>query len=504
MATSLPTSQHSTTQEVYEKSTSLIETNTSTKTNWISTMTSSIDHSTSAFMNMSVSEMLSTTVTVMARLDNTTVNHTTTDIIESKINSIPYVIWAWFQKLDIQTKVVIITLLGLVVLLAIGIFVCCCCCKRQRCGKSNIIRSDARRVCSEERHYTLPTQLQRLTKLRQDLSRRISSIWMDREADGESVRAVRTRDSPRKDRTQRMPSPTPSTTDRPYMDMSLLRRSNKEQEVQKDWDDTDNLSSKGYVELNRKPQIDRKNLPLPPPKPHPKLANTDGNDSLRLKNVTSVMGNQDHPAYNPQMPAVNFQIVPSLHGPTPSFPACQQCTVGSMCSYAHGAHTMVPMSIQHPPVSKPMNMFNNRIYMPEESCSSSVLYTYGQESNKPPWKGMIGHPYYNDTLPYGHCIPEVTEDSEERNNSSDIPSFGFHNETNSNKTNFYSLDKFQSKNEKHSYDNVQDQEPMYSDPIEPVTEDRRKELQKGASKLRSLKLKATNSIGSSRISMDLK
>lgn len=357
---------------------------------------------------------------------------------------------------------------------------------RQRCGKSNIIRSDARRVCSEERHYTLPTQLQRLTKLRQDLSRRISSIWMDREADGESVRAVRTRDSPRKDRTQRMPSPTPSTTDRPYMDMSLLRRSNKEQEVQKDWDDTDNLSSKGYVELNRKPQIDRKNLPLPPPKPHPKLANTDGNDSLRLKNVTSVMGNQDHPAYNPQMPAVNFQIVPSLHGPTPSFPACQQCTVGSMCSYAHGAHTMVPMSIQHPPVSKPMNMFNNRIYMPEESCSSSVLYTYGQESNKLPWKGMIGHPYYNDTLPYGHCIPEVTEDSEERNNSSAIPSFGFHNETNSNKTNFYSLDKFQSKNEKHSYDNVQDQEPMYSDPIEPVTEDRRKELQKGASKLRSL------------------
>lgn len=84
MATSLPTSQHSTTQEVYEKSTSLIETNTSTKTNWISTMTSSIDHSTSAFMNMSVSEMLSTTVTVMTRLDNTTVNHTTTDIIESE------------------------------------------------------------------------------------------------------------------------------------------------------------------------------------------------------------------------------------------------------------------------------------------------------------------------------------------------------------------------------------------------------------------------------------
>lgn len=84
MATSLPTPQHSTTQEVYEKSTSLMETNTSTKANWISTLTSSIDHSTSAFMNMSVSEMLSTTVTVMARLDNTTVNHTTTDIIESE------------------------------------------------------------------------------------------------------------------------------------------------------------------------------------------------------------------------------------------------------------------------------------------------------------------------------------------------------------------------------------------------------------------------------------
>lgn len=86
MATSLPTSQHSTTQEVYGKSTSLIETNTSTKANWISIMTSSTllrDHSTTALMNMSVSEMPST-VTVMAA-DNTTVNYTTTDI--SKYNS---------------------------------------------------------------------------------------------------------------------------------------------------------------------------------------------------------------------------------------------------------------------------------------------------------------------------------------------------------------------------------------------------------------------------------
>lgn len=503
MATSLPTSQHSTTQEVYEKSTSLIETNTSTKANWISIMTSSTllrDHSTTASMNMSVSEMPST-VTVMAA-DNTTVNYTTTDIISGQGIDILDTIWAgWFMKLDIPTRIVIITLLGLVVLLAIGIFVCCCCCKRHRCGKSNIMRSDPRRVCSEERHYTLPT---RLTKLGQDLTRRISSMWMDREADGESDRAVRTRYSPRKDRTQRMPSPTPSTTDRPYMDMSLLRRSNKEQDVLKSSDDTDNLSSKGYVEVNRKPHIDRKNLPLPPPKPHPKLANTDGNDSLRLKNVTNVMGSQDHPVYNPQMPAVNFQIVPSLHGPTPSFSACQQCTMGSMCSYAHGAHSVVPMSIQQPPVSQPMNMFNNRIYMPEESCSSSVVYTYGQGSNKPPWKGMIGHPYYNENLPYGHCIPEVTEDSEERDNSSNIPSFGFHNETNSKKTNFYSLDKFQSKKEKHSYDNLQDQEPMYSDPIEPTKGDRWKEPQKGAPKPRSRKLKAMNSIGSARMSMDLK
>lgn len=503
MATSLPTSQHSTTQEVYGKSTSLIETNTSTKANWISIMTSSTllrDHSTTASMNMSVSEMPST-VTVMAA-DNTTVNYTTTDIISGQGIDILDTIWAgWFMKLDIPTRIVIITLLGLVVLLAIGIFVCCCCCKRHRCGKSNIMRSDPRRVCSEERHYTLPT---RLTKLGQDLTRRISSMWMDREADGESDRAVRTRYSPRKDRTQRMPSPTPSTTDRPYMDMSLLRRSNKEQDVLKSSDDTDNLSSKGYVEVNRKPQIDRKNLPLPPPKPHPKLANTDGNDSLRLKNVTNVMGSQDHPVYNPQMPAVNFQIVPSLHGPTPSFSACQQCTMGSMCSYAHGAHSVVPMSIQQPPVSQPMNMFNNRIYMPEESCSSSVVYTYGQGSNKPPWKGMIGHPYYNENLPYGHCIPEVTEDSEERDNSSNIPSFGFHNETNSQKTNFYSLDKFQSKKEKHSYDNLQDQEPMYSDPIEPTKGDRWKEPQKGAPKPRSRKLKAMNSIGSARMSMDLK
>lgn len=503
MATSLPTSQHSTTQEVYGKSTSLIETNTSTKANWISIMTSSTllrDHSTTASMNMSVSEMPST-VTVMAA-DNTTVNYTTTDIISGQGIDILDTIWAgWFMKLDIPTRIVIITLLGLVVLLAIGIFVCCCCCKRHRCGKSNIMRSDPRRVCSEERHYTLPT---RLTKLGQDLTRRISSMWMDREADGESDRAVRTRYSPRKDRTQRMPSPTPSTTDRPYMDMSLLRRSNKEQDVLKSSDDTDNLSSKGYVEVNRKPQIDRKNLPLPPPKPHPKLANTDGNDSLRLKNVTNVMGSQDHPVYNPQMPAVNFQIVPSLHGPTPSFSACQQCTMGSMCSYAHGAHSVVPMSIQQPPVSQPMNMFNNRIYMPEESCSSSVVYTYGQGSNKPPWKGMIGHPYYNENLPYGHCIPEVTEDSEERDNSSNIPSFGFHNETNSKKTNFYSLDKFQSKKEKHSYDNLQDQEPMYSDPIEPTKGDRWKEPQKGAPKPRSRKLKAMYSIGSARMSMDLK
>lgn len=503
MATSLPTSQHSTTQEVYEKSTSLIETNTSTKANWISIMTSSTllrDHSTTASMNMSVSEMPST-VTVMAA-DNTTVNYTTTDIISGQGIDILDTIWAgWFMKLDIPTRIVIITLLGLVVLLAIGIFVCCCCCKRHRCGKSNIMRSDPRRVCSEERHYTLPT---RLTKLGQDLTRRISSMWMDREADGESDRAVRTRYSPRKDRTQRMPSPTPSTTDRPYMDMSLLRRSNKEQDVLKSSDDTDNLSSKGYVEVNRKPQIDRKNLPLPPPKPHPKLANTDGNDSLRLKNVTNVMGSQDHPVYNPQMPAVNFQIVPSLHGPTPSFSACQQCTMGSMCSYAHGAHSVVPMSIQQPPVSQPMNMFNNRIYMPEESCSSSVVYTYGQGSNKPPWKGMIGHPYYNENLPYGHCIPEVTEDSEERDNSSNIPSFGFHNETNSKKTNFHSLDKFQSKKEKHSYDNLQDQEPMYSDPIEPTKGDRWNEPQKGAPKPRSRKLKAMNSIGSARMSMDLK
>ncbi|XP_052712374.1 uncharacterized protein LOC128186585 isoform X2 [Crassostrea angulata] len=502
MATSLPTSQHSTTQEVYGKSTSLNETNTSTKANWISIMTSSTllrDHSTTASMNMSVSEMPST-VTVMAA-DNTTVNYTTTDIISGQGIDILDTIWGWFMKLDIPTRIVIITLLGLVVLLAIGIFVCCCCCKRHRCGKSNIMRSDPRRVCSEERHYTLPT---RLTKLGQDLTRRISSMWMDREADGESDRAVRTRYSPRKDRTQRMPSPTPSTTDRPYMDMSLLRRSNKEQDVLKSSDDTDNLSSKGYVEVNRKPQIDRKNLPLPPPKPHPKLANTDGNDSLRLKNVTNVMGSQDHPVYNPQMPAVNFQIVPSLHGPTPSFSACQQCTMGSMCSYAHGAHSVVPMSIQQPPVSQPMNMFNNRIYMPEESCSSSVVYTYGQGSNKPPWKGMIGHPYYNENLPYGHCIPEVTEDSEERDNSSNIPSFGFHNETNSKKTNFYSLDKFQSKKEKHSYDNLQDQEPMYSDPIEPTKGDRWKEPQKGAPKPRSRKLKAMNSIGSARMSMDLK
>lgn len=86
MATSLPTSQHSTTQEVYGKSTSLIETNTSTKANWISIMTSSTllrDYSTTASMNMSVSEMPST-VTVMAA-DNTTVNYTTTDI--SKYNS---------------------------------------------------------------------------------------------------------------------------------------------------------------------------------------------------------------------------------------------------------------------------------------------------------------------------------------------------------------------------------------------------------------------------------
>lgn len=91
MATSLPTSHHSTTQEVYEKSTSLIETNTSTKANWISIMTSSItllqNHSTSASMNMSVSEMPSTTVTTVMALDNTTIYNNTTSTDISKYNS---------------------------------------------------------------------------------------------------------------------------------------------------------------------------------------------------------------------------------------------------------------------------------------------------------------------------------------------------------------------------------------------------------------------------------
>lgn len=501
MYSTLSNMQHSKTQEVSEKSVHLIETDTSITSNSIRMMTSAItlqqDNSTSALMNMSISAMASATVNVMG-LDNTTVYRNTTNM-DTDMNII-HTVWGWYLKLDNPTRIVIITLLSLVVLLAIGIFVCCCCCKRQRFGKSRIMRGDTKRVCSEERHYTLPTQIQRLTKFRQDFTRRISSMWMDREANGESVRAGRTHDSPRKDRNRRMPSPTPSTTDRPYMDMSLLRKSNKEQEMFKSSDDTDNLSPK-YVELNRKPQIDRKNLPLPPPKPHPKLTSTDGTDSLRLKNITSSMGNQEHMVYTPQMSAVNFQIVPSLHGPTTPFSACRQCTVGSMCSYAHGAHTMVPMAIQQPPVSQPMNIFNNRIYVPEESCNSSVVYSYGQESHKPPWKDMAGHPYCNENL-YGHCIPEVTTESEENDNSSNIPTFGFPNETKTSKTNFYSLENFQSK-EKHSYDNTQDLDPMYSDPIEPGS-DRRKEPAKGGSKLRSLKLKAVNSIGSARMSMDLK
>lgn len=90
MATSLPTSHHSTTQEVYEKSTSLIETNTSTKANWISIMTSSItllqNHWTSALTKMS-SEMPSTTVTTVMALDNTTIYNNTTSTDISKYNS---------------------------------------------------------------------------------------------------------------------------------------------------------------------------------------------------------------------------------------------------------------------------------------------------------------------------------------------------------------------------------------------------------------------------------
>lgn len=55
---------------------------------------------------------------------------------------------------------------------------------------------------------------------------------------------------------------------------------------------------------------------------------------------------------------------------------------------------------------------------------------------------MIGYLYYNENLFYGYCILEVMEDSEECDNSSNIFFFGFYNEINSKKINFYFLDKF--------------------------------------------------------------
>lgn len=67
---------------------------------------------------------------------------------------------------------------------------------------------------------------------------------------------------------------------------------------------------------------------------------------------------------------------------------------------------------------------------------------------------MIGYLYYNENLFYGYCILEVMEDSEEGDNSSNIFFFGFYNEINSKKINFYFLDKFQFKKEKYLYDNL--------------------------------------------------
>lgn len=324
-------------------------------------------------------------------------------------------------------------------------------------------------MCSEERHYTLPNQLQRLTKLRQDFTRRISSLWMDRDvADGESVAGSRIpHSSPRKDRNVRMPSPSPSTHDRPYMDMSTLRKSSKENDEQHMNKEDHDFS---YVELDHKPstsgKLDRRQLPAPPPKPHPKVRNTDGMDSLRLKNIPNVLGDQQHLTYSPQLSAVKYQIVSPITTPQP-FSSCQQCSVGSMCHYGHGPPTMIQMPIQQPPpVSQSINMYHNRLFIPEELSSSPTTYSYGQrEISKPTWKSTLGNMFYHGSVPtMSHCIPEISGYDEDSDSTSTVPNFGYP-VPKPRKINEYVIDRSKAHHDETG------EEPMYSDPTELKPED---------------------------------
>lgn len=318
-------------------------------------------------------------------------------------------------------------------------------CFRGRC-KTEIRRNNATRAYSGDRHYTLPNQITRLSKLRQNFTRRISSLWLDREvADGESVSANRIpHNSPRKDRNVRMPSPTPSATDRPYMDMSCLTQTHKEIEPHKHLDDHENLSSKGYV----KP--DRKILPPPPPKPHQKLQNTDGKSSLRLKNNPNVIGEQ---GYNsPRMP-VKYAVVPTVSVPPP-YSTCQQCSMGH---YGPGCSAIVQMPIQQ---AQAMGMYNNHMYLSEEPYH---VFAYGPNRKIPHWKGDMEHAYYHDNIAYGQSIPEVADYGDECD-ISDVPQFEQHSLKNR-QPKMQTHDK-NTKFEKQVYDKAQVQEPMYSDVTE--------------------------------------
>ncbi|XP_061196846.1 uncharacterized protein LOC133205118 [Saccostrea echinata] len=364
----------------------------------------------------------------------------------------------WFVNLTTATKIVVGTLLCLVLVLLIGL-ICCCCCKRGRCRR-DIRRSDLKRVHSEDRHYTLPNQITRLSKLRQNITRRISALWMDREvADGESVGTSRiAQNSPRKDRNIRMPSPSPSLTDRPYMDMSCLTKAHKDSETPKHPDDHDALSTKEYVKPDRKP------LPVPPVKLHPKLQNTDGHSSLRLKNISSPMGELGY--YSPQLP-VKFQAISAMPAPPP-YSTCQQCAMGH---FGHACSSMVQMPIQQSPAQQ--SMYNNQMYIPEEPRHPVGIRTYSQGTGMsmrgPPWKGGMGHVYFHGNMPYNQCIPEVTDYSDETDNGGG-PFFGHQYSLNSRKPLLHDHERINSKTESKVYDKPLEHEPAYSDLTELETE----------------------------------
>ncbi|XP_062574057.1 uncharacterized protein LOC134235894 isoform X2 [Saccostrea cucullata] len=423
--------------ELYWSSTTALEfTSNSSSFDFLNESASSSEH----WMNM-------TEGNVTIDVYNTTLRQTTAG--EFKVEEI----WEWFVNLTTPTQIVVGTLLCLVLILLIGI-ICCCCCKRGRLRR-DIRRSEQKRVTSEERHYTLPNQIARLSKLRQNFARRISTLWMDREvADGESVGNSRiAQNSPRKDRNVRMPSPTPSLTDRPYMDMSSLTKAHRDSENPKHFDDHDAVTTKGYVKPDRKPP------PVPPVRIHPKLQNTDGHSSLKLKNISSPTGELGY--YSPQMP-VKFQAISSMPGPSP-YSTCQQCAMGH---FGHGCNTMMQMPIQHSPA--PQTMYNNQMYIPEELCHPVGVRTYspgpGMTVRSPPWKGSMGHVYYHGNMPYNQCIPEVTELSE--NDTSGGQFFGHQYLLNSRSPLLHDHERMNTKADSKLYDKPLEHEHTYSDVTE--------------------------------------